>query len=84
MWFGSIGGLVFHRDLEDDKLLAYPLGMPRTKSLISTDADPGTMSGVEVGFGRRFCNGYGIQINYWGLFSETGISEASSDELAVN
>lgn len=78
MWFGSIGGLVFHRDLEDDKLLAYPLGMPRTKSLISTDADPGTMSGVEVGFGRRFCNGYGIQINYWGLFSETGISEASS------
>ncbi len=77
MWFGSIGGLVFHRDFEDDKLLAYPLGMPRTKSLLSTDADPGAMGGVEAIFGRRFCNGYGIQVNYWGLFSEVGVAEAS-------
>ena len=78
MWFGSIGGLVFNRDFEDDKLLAYPLGLPRTKSLLSTDADPGAIGGVEAIFGRRFCNGYGIQVNYWGLFSEVGIAEAST------
>ena len=75
-WFGSIGGLVFNRDFEDDHLLAYPVGLPLTKSLVSTDADPGAMGGLEAVFGRRFCNGTGFQVVYWGLFSEEGVATA--------
>lgn len=77
MWFGSIGGLVFNRDFEDDVIFAYPFGLPATYSLNSTDATPGAMGGVEAIFGRKFCNGYILQANYWGLFSETGVTEAS-------
>lgn len=76
-WFGSLGGLVFFRDLEDDKFLAYPAGMPTNKYLVSTDADPGAMGGLEAVFGKQFCNGTGFQVVYWGLFSDTASAMVS-------
>lgn len=79
-WFGGLGGLIFNRDYEDDKFFAYPLGMPLTKSLSSTDADVGSMGGIEATFGKRFCNGTGFQVTYWGIFSETGTGTASGGD----
>ncbi|MEE2641649.1 MAG: BBP7 family outer membrane beta-barrel protein [Planctomycetota bacterium] len=77
-WYGGLGGLIFQRDLEDDKFFAYPLGQPMVKSLSSADADPGTMGGLEASFGKRFCNGTGFGVVYWGLFSELATASVTT------
>jgi hypothetical protein len=76
-WYAGVGGLVFNRDFEDDISFAYPLGFPLTDILVSTDADSGSMGGVEVFIGKRFCNGYGIEFGYWGLFADDAIAQTN-------
>ncbi len=63
----GVSGLVFRRDLEDDRGLSYNAG---GASLFSTDSDFGTAGGAELMVGRRRCNGYGWEARYWELFPE--------------
>jgi hypothetical protein len=63
----GVTGLVFRRDLEDDRGLSYS---PGGASLFSTDSDWGTAGGAEVMLGRRRCNGFGWEARYWELFPD--------------
>lgn len=68
-WVFGIRGLIFHRDYEDDRGLSYN---PSNDYLFSTDADVGTIGGVEGFVGSRNCNGFGWEGRYWGLFPSDG------------
>lgn len=61
----GVTGLIFRRDLEDDRGLSYNAG---GASLYSTDSDFGTAGGAELMIGRRRCNGFGWEARYWELF----------------
>jgi Putative beta barrel porin-7 (BBP7) len=63
----GLSGLVFRRDLEDDRGLSYNAS---GASLFSTDSDFGTAGGAELMIGRRRCSGYGWESRYWELFPE--------------
>lgn len=68
----SVFGLVFDRDYEDDvSLVCNDVG----EVLRSTDADVGNLGGFEFSLGRRNSDGNGIDLRYWGLFT----NEASYD-----
>ena len=63
----GLNALIFDRDYEDDLFLVRN---PANESLLSTDADVGNFGGVEFFLGSRNCNGNGIDLRYWGLFTD--------------
>lgn len=70
VWFGGAYGLLMQRRYESPVYLSIDPGMPSVSNLSSTDANLGTMGGMEVAFGRQMCNGWAWQVSYWGLFQE--------------
>ena len=66
-YFYGLNGLVFDRDFEDD---VYLTRNPAGDQLISTDADTGTLGGLEFFLGTRNACGNGFEARYWGLFAD--------------
>lgn len=66
-YFGGLYGLAFDRDFEDDVFLTRN---PAGAILRSTDADTGTLGGLETVFGTRTAAGIGWEARYWGLFAD--------------
>lgn len=62
----GVYGLVFDRDYEDDLFLVRN---DAGQSLRSTDADVGNLGGLEFFLGTRNDNGTGLDLRYWGLFT---------------
>ena len=60
-------GLIMRRDHEDDVFLTRNGAGDR---LLSTDADMGTMGGIDLSLTKRDCDGSGIELRYWGLYPD--------------
>ncbi len=67
----NVNAIGFNRDYEDEVWFSYPNGDPLGRGLTSRHAEINTFTGVEVKVGREFCNGFGWELGYWGLFSRS-------------
>lgn len=69
-WFGSVGGLLFTRDNDDDVLLTFAEADGAT--LLSTrSADMNWAGGFEARVGRYYnCGRRAIEVAYWTLFPD--------------
>jgi hypothetical protein len=66
-WVFGIKGLVFERDYEDD---VYFSRNQNDFPMVSTAADNGSFTGIELSVASRGCGGNGWEARYWGLFPD--------------
>lgn len=78
--FFGLRGLVFDRDFEDDLFITRN---PSGDILRSTDADTGTLGGLEFFLGTRGSNGSGFEARYWGLFADEASATVTGSSFAT-
>ena len=77
----GVNGLFFDRSYEDNRLFSFT---PAGDYLFSNDADNDTLGGFEVSVTRRNSNGRGLDVRYWGLFSEQAVATLGPAPVLTN
>lgn len=76
-WYGSVGGILLHRDRGNNVWLSYDQTDIRDRTLNTNDADFDYAGGTIATIGHYFnCGRNSIQFAYWGAYP--GIAEANS------
>ena len=69
IWLLGFNGLVFNRNLDDDKVFGFDAANPADVQLAS-NSDGGYTGGVEGTIARRNSRGYGWEARYFGVYGD--------------